>query len=335
MIRYLVQRLLWAALLLWLVTLITFTLTHVIPGDPATFMAGFGASKQTIQAMRVDMGLDRPLPEQYGLYLVGLTHLDFGTSLRTHDPVATDLRTFLPASLELAGISFLLYVVTAVALGSLAASRRGHLVDGVIRLTSMIGSGLPVFWVALLLQEVFFARLGLFPFGGRLDIGATPPRAVTGFYTVDALLSGSWGAAGSAVFHLVLPVATIVLAMLAVGLRSTRASVLAELDSPYVRTARAKGLGEWRLYLVHVLRNALNPVVSIMGIQAGHLLGWIVLVETIFDWPGLGFYAYQSIQNLDYAPIMALTLVLSCAFIVVNLITDLLYPVLDPRVRAQ
>jgi peptide/nickel transport system permease protein len=334
-VLYVVRRLAWAILLLFIVTIITFVLSHVVPGDPATFLAGFGATKQTILAMRAEMGLNQPLPEQYLTYMQGIVHLDFGRSVRTGASVSSDLAHFLPASLELAGISFVIYVLLAVPLGTLAASRRGQVLDGVFRVVSMIGSGVPVFWVAILFQEYFFAHLGWLPPGGRIDITGQPPPNVTGFYTIDSLLAGNMALFGSVVAHLVLPVSTIVLAMLAVGLRSTRASVLQELDSPYVRTARAKGVSEWHLYRVHVLRNALNPVISVLSLQAGYLLGWIVLVETVFSWPGIGLYAFQSIQSLDYAPIMALTLIITFAFIVVNLITDLLYPVLDPRLRAQ
>jgi peptide/nickel transport system permease protein len=332
---YVARRVAWAVFLLWLVTLVTFTLTHIVPSDPAGFMVGFGGSQETVDAIRKEMGLDKPLTTQYGIYLKGLAHLDFGTSLRTSNPVSHDIAHFLPASLELAFASFAIYALLAIGLGSFAAARRGRLSDGVIRIVSIAGSGLPVFWVALLLQEVFFANLRWFPYGGRLNIGAAAPPHHTGLFTIDALVSGRWSTLGSALLHLVLPGATIVLAMLAVGLRATRASVLSELASPYVGTARAKGLRERRVFARHVLRNALNPVISIMSVQAGHLLGWIVLVETIFDWPGLGLYTYQSVQNLDYAPIMALTLILSFAFIVVNLATDLLYPVLDPRLRVQ
>ncbi|HEX4214216.1 MAG TPA: ABC transporter permease [Candidatus Dormibacteraeota bacterium] len=333
MLAYLGRRLLWAVVLLWIVTVITFVLSHVVPGNPALFLAGLGAPKSRVEALTRQMGLNRPLPEQYWIYIRGLAHLDFGTSVRTGDPVGQDVAHFLPASLELGGISFLVYVILAIPLGTLAASRQGRLVDGILRIVSMAGSGVPVFWLAILFQEFFFAHLGWLPFGGRIDITASPPPHATGFYTIDSLLDGDFALFGSVVVHLILPVATIVLAMLAVGLRATRASVLDELRSPYVRTARAKGVSEPRLYTVHVLRNALNPVISIMGIQAGYLLGWIVLVETVFQWPGIGYYTFESIQALDYAPIMALTLIGSFTFIVVNLISDLLYPLLDPRMR--
>jgi peptide/nickel transport system permease protein len=333
MLRYLTRRLGWAAILLLVLTLVTFVLSHVIPGDPATFMAGFGATKESIVAMRTEMGLDKPLPTQYVLYLQGLAHLDFGKSVRTGDAVSSDIAHFLPASLELAIISFTVYVLLAVPLGTLAASRRGRRLDGFLRSFSIAGSGIPVFWLAILLQEFFFAYLNWLPAGGRVAITAETPSTITGIYTIDSILTGNLQLLGSAVVHLILPVATIVLAMLAVGLRATRASVMQELDRPYVRTARAKGVSEWRLYSVHLLRNALNPVISIMGLQAGYLLGWIILVETVFGWPGIGLYAYQSIQHLDYAPIMGLTLCISSGFILINLVTDLLYPILDPRLR--
>jgi peptide/nickel transport system permease protein len=331
---YILRRLGWAAVLLLAVTIITFVLSHVIPGDPASMMAGFGATRHAVDAMRQEMGLNKPLPLQYIQYLQGLSHLDFGTSVRTGASVSTDLSHFLPATLELALTSFALYVLLAIPLGTLAASRRGHVVDGSFRVTAMIGSAIPVFWLALLFQEFFFAHLGWLPPGGRIDTLAQAPPTITGFYTIDSLLNGNFPLFVSVVKHLILPVTTIVLAMLAVGLRSTRASVVQELDSPYVGTARAKGISEWRLYRTHVLRNAMNPVISVMGLQAGFLLGWIVLVETIFTWPGIGYYAYQSIQTLDYAPIMGLTLVISFAFIIINLLTDFLYPILDPRQRA-
>lgn len=331
---YVARRVGWAILLLWVVTLVTFALTHVIPGDPATFLAGFGATKQSIEALREQMGLNKPLPVQYVLYIGGLLHLDLGTSLRTSNSVAADLGNYLPASLELAGVSFIVYMVAAIMLGTLSAARRGGRLDGLLRAISITGSGVPVFWLGLLLQEIFFANLGWLPFGGRIGITAHPPPHVTGFFTIDSLLAGNVPLFLSVCAHMVMPVTTIVLAMLAVGLRATRSSVMDELDQPYVRTARAKGMSEWRLYSVHVLRNAANPVISILGLQAGYLLGWIVLVETVFDWPGIGLYAYQSIVSVDYAPIMALTLILSFGFIVLNLVTDLLYPLFDPRLRA-
>jgi peptide/nickel transport system permease protein len=192
---------------------------------------------------------------------------------------------------------------------------------------------MPVFWVGAMLQEVFFARLGWLPQGGELAITASAPRKVTGMYLVDSVIDRDWSTFLQAADHLVLPVATIVIGMLAVGLRSTRASVLQELRRPYVRTAEAKGVKRLRLMVVHIMKNALNPVISTLSLQFGYLLGWVALVETVFNWPGIGLYLYNSLQNLDYAPILAITVLISGVFIVVNLITDLVYPLLDPRLR--
>jgi ABC-type dipeptide/oligopeptide/nickel transport system permease component len=330
---YVVRRAGWAVLLVWLVTVFTFVLSHVIPGNPAAFLAGFGATRQEIRALAIQMGLTKPLIVQYGDYMGSLFHLQLGTSAATGDAVTTDLAHYLPATVELVVISFALYVAIAVPLGTWAAHSQGRLVDVLLRVATIVGSGVPVFWLGILLQELFFARLGWLPDSGELPIGSAAPPHYTGMYLVDSAVAGQWGTFGQAVLHLVLPVATIVIAMLAVGLRSTRASVLQELGRPYVRTARSKGMGEARLLTGHVMRNALNPVISLLSLQFGYLLGWVVLVETVFDWPGIGLYTYNSIQSLDYDPIMAVTLLTATVFIVVNLLADLAYPLLDPKIR--
>jgi ABC-type dipeptide/oligopeptide/nickel transport system permease component len=333
MALYVIRRTGWALLLVWLVTVFTFVLSHVIPGNPAAFMAGFGATRQEIRALTIQMGLTKPLLVQYGDYISGLFRLQLGTAAATGDAVTIDLAHYLPATIELVVISFALYVIIAIPLGTWAAQSQGRLVDVVLRVATIIGSGVPVFWLGILLQELFFARLGWLPDGGELAIGAAPPPHYTGIYLIDSAVAGQGSVFGQTVLHLVLPVATIVIAMLAVGLRSTRASVLQELRRPYVRTARAKGVSEIKLMASHVLRNALNPVISLLSLQFGYLLGWIVLVETVFDWPGIGLYMYNSIQSLDYDPIMAITLLIATVFIVVNLLADLTYPLLDPKLR--
>jgi ABC-type dipeptide/oligopeptide/nickel transport system permease component len=333
MLRYAVQRIFWAILLMWLVTLFTFLLLHLIPGNPAIIMAGIGATKAQVNALEVQLGLNQPLAVQYGKYLAGLVTLHLGRSAVTGDQVSTDLGHYLPATIELVVISFVIYVVLAVGLGAWSARREGRAAEAVVRVSAIVGSGMPVFWVGAMLQYVFFARLGWLPQGGQLGITASGPPRVTGIYLIDSAIDGDWSIFGQTAEHLVLPVATIVIAMLAVGLRSTRASVFQELRRPYVRTAEAKGVGQARLMVVHIMKNALNPVISTLSLQFGYLLGWIALVETVFNWPGIGLYLYNSIQNLDYAPILAITVLISGVFILVNLITDLVYPLLDPRLR--
>jgi ABC-type dipeptide/oligopeptide/nickel transport system permease component len=333
MLRYAFQRLIWAIFLLWLVTLFTFILLHLIPGNPAFTLAGIGAKPAQVHALEVQLGLNKPLTTQYYKYLVGLVELHLGRSAVTGDQVSTDLGNYLPATIELVVISFVIYVALAVGLGAWSARREGRVAEGTVRVAAIIGSGMPVFWVGAMMQLVFFARLGWLPQGGQLSITASGPPRVTGSYLIDSAIDGDWSTFFQAIDHLILPVATIVLAMLAVGLRSTRASVLQELRRPYVRTAEAKGVKRARLMVVHIMKNALNPVISTLSIQFGYLLGWVALVETVFSWPGIGLYMYNSIQNLDYAPILAITVLISGVFILVNLITDLVYPLLDPRLR--
>jgi peptide/nickel transport system permease protein len=333
MLRYAVQRIIWAIFLMWLVTLFTFILLHMIPGNPAIIMAGIGAKQAQVHALEVQLGLDKPLTVQYWKYLTGLVALHLGRSAVTRDQVSTDLGHYLPPTIELVVISFVIYVVLAVGLGAWSARREGRVTEATVRVSAIIGSGMPVFWVGAMLQLIFFARLGWLPQGGQLGITATPPPHVTGIYLIDSAIAGDWSTFGQTVAHLVLPVATIVIAMLAVGLRSTRASVFQELRRPYVRTAEAKGVRQGRLMAVHIMKNALNPVISTLSLQFGYLLGWVALVETVFSWPGIGLYLYNAIQNLDYAPILAITVLISGVFILVNLITDLVYPLLDPRLR--
>jgi peptide/nickel transport system permease protein len=333
MLRYAVQRIIWAILLMWLVTLFTFALLHMIPGNPAIAMAGIGAKPAQVHALEVQLGLNRPLTVQYWEYLAGLVALNLGRSAVTRDQVTTDLAHYLPVTIELVVISFVIYVALAVSLGVWSARREGRAVEAVVRVSAIMSSGMPVFWVAAMLQLIFFARLGWLPPGCQLAITASGPPRVTGIYLIDSAIDGDWSTFGQTAAHLVLPTATIVIAMLAVGLRSTRASVFQELRRPYVRTAEAKGVSGARLMRVHVMKNALNPVISTLSLQFGYLLGWVALVETVYNWPGIGLYLYNSIQNLDYAPILAITILVSAAFIVVNLITDLTYPLLDPRLR--
>ena len=335
MLQYVLRRLAWTVLILLLITVITFVLSRVVPANPVVMAAGLGASTEQVAEVRRVMGLDDPLPVQYVRYMQGLARFDFGASIRTQRSVGEDLRVFLPATFELVLISFALYMLIAIPLGVIAAVRTGGVIDLLIRVSATLTSAVPVFWLAMILQLVFFARLGWLPSGSEIDARATPPPLVTGFYVIDTLLARDFNLFGQVLKHLVLPVSAIVLSLLAVGVRLTHATMLQELQQQYVRTARGKGLHQTRIIFGHVLRNALNPVISMLGIQLGYLLAWIILVETIFQWPGIGLYAYESFQGLDYSPIMALTLVFSAFFVFVNLITDVLHPILDPRISLR
>ena len=329
---FLARRILWAVLVVWVISLITFTLSRVVPADPAAFVAGLGATKSQIASVREEMGLDRPLPNQYGSYVSGLVQLDLGKSIRTRRSVTSDLVHYLPATLELVVISFVLYVALSLVLGVLAALHPGGLLDLFIRFGAISGSAIPVFWLAIVLQLVFYSRLGWLPIGGRLDVHESAPPTVTNFITIDSLVAGDLGLFTSAAQHLILPVTTVVLSLLAVGTRLIRATFLEELTKPYVRVAASKGLTERRVLYGHVLKNTLNPIITVTSIQFAYLLAWTILIEAIFSWPGIGLYAYESFQALDYNPIMALALVVTVAFVAINLVTDLVYPLIDPRI---
>jgi peptide/nickel transport system permease protein len=296
-------------------------------------MAGPGATQSQVASIQHALGLDKPLPEQFLIYMRGLLHLDLGTSIRTRQPVALELWTYLPATLELIFYSFLLYMILGLALGIIAALKCDSWLDVAIRSFVTVATSLPVFWVGLVLQLIFFVNLGWLPIGGRIGVRDRPPPTITGFYTVDALLTGNVPLFFTVAQHLILPVMSITFSLLAVGARLTRATFVEEMDQQYVVTARGKGLPKRRVVFKHILRNALNPILTMSGIQLGYLFSWIVLVEVVFQWPGIGYYAYQSFQVFDYAPIMGLTLMITVFFAVINLIIDLLYPVLDPRVE--
>lgn len=334
MLSFLAKRLAWGILVLLLVAVLTFFLSRIVPADPAAFLAGQNASEATVARIRAEYGLDRPLMEQFATYAVGLARADFGESIRTHRAVAVDLAQFLPATIELLIVSFVLYIALSFYLAVAAARRPGGFVDSAIRLLTMLGTGIPVFWLGMALQFVFFYKLGLLPLSGRFPIRDIPPPDVTGFLLIDSLVAGDLTAFWRALLSILMPALTIVINLLAVGTRQSRAALIEEFDKPYVRTARGKGLGPRLILYKHVLRNALSPVLTVTTMQFGYMISWVILVEVIFDWPGIGLYAYQSFQVFDYAPVIALAIVSTAGFVIINLLTDLLYPIIDPRVRS-
>lgn len=328
------KRLAWGVLVLLLVAVLTFFLSRVVPADPAAFLAGQNASEDTVARIRAEYGLDQPLMIQFVRYLGGLIRGDFGESIRTHRAVATDLADFLPATLELLIVSFVLYLVASFYLAVAAARRAGGWLDSSVRLGTMLGTGIPVFWLGMALQFFFFYKLHWLPLSGRFPIRDIPPPTVTGFLLIDSALAGDPSALWASLRSLVLPALTIVLNLLAVGTRLSRAALIEEFDKLYIRTARGKGLGPRAILYKHVLRNALSPILTVTTMQFGYMVSWVILVEVIFDWPGIGLYAYQSFQVFDYAPVIALAIVSTAGFVLINLVMDLLYPVIDPRVRS-
>lgn len=330
---YLLRRIGYTLVTLWGLTLITFVLTRVVPGDPARIAAGPQARQEQVEQVRRMYGLDKPLWVQYGIYMTDLLHGDFGKSLWSKRPVIQDLKAYFLPTMELGLCAGILFFCLGVPLGILSAIHRNSPVDHLARLFALAGVSLPVFILGLVLQLIFYKMLGWFPAGGRLDPFVTPPQHVTGFYILDSLVTGNWRTLLSSLHHIFLPAVTLAYGSMAVVSRMTRASLLEVLGQDYVRTARAKGLAERAVLLRHALRNALIPILTITGLQIGSLLGGVVLVEIIFSWPGLGTYAYTAVTVLDVNAIMAITLITGLLYTGVNILVDLLYTVVDPRIR--
>jgi ABC-type dipeptide/oligopeptide/nickel transport system permease component len=335
MMWFVARRLIALVMLTIGITLVAFLLTHLIPGDPAAANLGQAAVSDPaiVKAFDIKNGLNRPLPVQYLKYLAGLFHGNLGVSEHTQNPVTHDLAMYVPATLELAVTAIIISLIVGVPLGVIAAMKRNTWIDQVLRVISLSGISLPTFWLALVAYYVLFFKLGWLPGGGRLDPASSPPPHYTGLFTVDSLISGNWGLFKQAVQHLILP--ALVLAAYTVGLltRFTRASVLEVLNNDYVRSARAKGLPERTVIMRHVLRPALIPILTVFGLAFGNLLSGTVLVEKIFSWPGIGQYAYDSALNLDLPAIMGVTIVVAVIYIGINFVVDILYGLIDPRIR--
>jgi peptide/nickel transport system permease protein len=335
LLRYLVRRVLLTIPLLIGITLLAFVISHTVPSDPLVANLGQRAMSDPaiVAAFKAEWGLDKPPHEQYLTYLGNLLRGNLGKSIKNRRPVIEDIRSFMPATIELALSSIAVGVFLGVTFGVASAVNRNKPVDHIVRFFSLIGVSIPVFWLSLILLYVFYSRLGWVAGPGRLDAGWPPPPRVTGLYTIDAIVAGEWATLGNALSHLVLP--SLVLGILTSGLisRVTRSAMLEVLSLDYIRTARAKGLQERLVIFRHALRNALVPVATIIGLSFANLLAGTVLVENIFAWPGIGRYAFQSSTTLDFQAIMGVSLLIATIFIVINFIVDMLYFVLDPRMR--
>ena len=318
------------------VVIVTFILTRALPGDPAAYFAGPAATAEAVEEVRRQLGLDRPLVVQFFHYLGDLARGDLGTSLTTGQPVLTEIATRLPASAELTLVGLLLSILVAVPLGVMAATRPGSWIDHLCRMVTTAGVSLPVFFTGLLLVYIFYYLLGWAPAPlGRLDIFAFPPPRVTGFYLIDSLIAGDLETFRASAAQLVLPALTLGIFSLAPIARMTRASMLAVLASDFVRTARASGLSRRRVIVTYAFRNAMLPVVTTLGMVFSFLLGANVLVEKVFAWPGIGSYAVEALIAGDYAPIQGFVLTMAILYVALNLLIDLLYGVIDPRVRLE
>jgi peptide/nickel transport system permease protein len=318
------------------VIIVTFLLTRVLPGDTAAYFAGPAASPEAIIEIRSKLGLDQPLPVQFVSYVTALVKGDLGMSLTTGQPVTADLAARLPASAELTLAGLLLAMAVALPLGVLAAVRQGSWIDHLCRIVATAGVSLPVFFTGLLLVYVFYFILGWAPAPlGRLDVFASEPARITGLYLVDSLLARDGATFRAALAQIALPAITLAIFSLAPITRMTRASMLAVLGADFVRTARASGLSSRKVIGTYAFRNAMLPVVTTLGMVFSFLLGANVLVEKVFAWPGVGSYAVEALIASDYAPIQGFVLTMAILYVALNLMIDVLYGVIDPRVRLE
>jgi peptide/nickel transport system permease protein len=330
--RYILRRLVFLVFVLLGISVLLFLVMYLLPGDPARAAAGPGAKPEQVEFMRQKLGLNKPPYIQYLTYLGNLLHGDLGISIRTRKPVMSELRTYLPASLELVLAAMLLNVLIGIPLGVFSALKPGNLVDLSSRLFAALGMGMPVFWVALMAQLILYGKLHLLPVGGRLSTGAAAPHLITGLFTVDSLLAWNLSLFKDALLHLLLPAAVLALPEVAVTARLMRSSMLNVLCQDYVRTARAKGMREGRVIWKHALKNAFLVPLTLFGLQVGWMLGGSLLVESVFSWGGLGFLAFYAIYKRDFPIIMGVTFVMCIVFVLSNLVVDILYSYVDPRI---
>lgn len=313
------------------VCVITFIISHLIPGDPARLLAGDRASDEIVRHIRQQLGLDLPLWQQFARYVDALLHGDLGTSIRTGRPVLEDLKTFFPATLELAFCALLIALLVGIPLGVLSAVYRNRWTDHMVRLMALTGISTPAFWLGLGVIVLFYGKLDWLPGSGRLDDLFDPPTRVSGFYLLDSLLEGNIEVFFNALQHLILPAATLAFVHLGIVARQIRSAMLEQLNEDYIRTALASGLPKFTIVVRYALPNALIPSITVLGLALGDLLYGAVLTETVFAWPGMGAYVVSSIQALDFPAVMGFAIVVSFAYVLVNLVVDLLYLWIDPR----
>ena len=338
MARYVAQRVVLMAFILLGVLVVTFALSRVLPGSPVEMMLGHRPTQEQIDAARAQLGLDRSIPEQFVLYIADVLKGDFGVSLRTGQPVLADILERMTATFELTTLAVILVILVGIPLGVFSAVRQNSLLDHAARGFSVAGMALPLFLIAMLLQMTFYGGLQWFPLQGRMNSEILldyPFERVTGLYLVDTLLSGQWVAFKSAVYHLVLPVLSLAIASLAVVTRITRNTMIEALGQDFIRTAMAYGLPKGAVYFRYALKATLIPMLTVIGLTYGFMLGGSIVIEYVFDWPGLGGYVVGAILKNDFPAVMGVTLFLATMYLTINLIIDLLYFVVDPRLRAS
>lgn len=332
MTQYLVRRILESIPVIIGVSILVFGLIHFIPGDPAIAMLGERATEENVNAMRERLGLNRPLPEQYFIWIGKIARGDLGNTVRGNISISDQLSRRFPATIELTIMALTFAIILGVPIGIVSAVNRNSMIDTASMIGALLGVSIPIFVLGLLLIYLFGVILGWLPFVGRLD-SDIQLTTVTGFYMIDSLATGNMEAFRNALSHLLLPAVTLMTIPLSIIARITRSTMLDVLNQDYMRTARAKGLRENNLIIRHGLRNALLPVITIIGLQLGALLSGAVLTETIFSWPGIGKWLFDSIIAREYPIVQSVTLLIAMIYVVANLGVDLIYTLLDPRVR--
>ncbi len=307
-------------------------MVRAIPGDPAQILLGQNATPQQVHEIRARLGLDKPLPIQYLDFIEGAVRGDLGNSIVTGRPVTTELAVRFPATLELTAFAMIVAIIVGIPVGVISAVKQYSWLDKIASVFALTGISMPIFWLAMILIVIFGVRLDILPFPGRLSSGEAIP-SVTGLVLVDSLIAGNFGAFWDGFLHLLMPAAALGTIPMGTIMRMTRSSMLEVMGEDYVRTARAKGVMPWRVVFKHALKNAMLPTITVIGLQVGLLMGGAVITETIFSWPGVGQIAYESVFRRDYAMIQGVVLYGAFLFVLINLVVDVLYAILDPRVR--
>ncbi len=334
MLPYIIRRILILIPTLLGVSVLIFFMLHITPGDPAELLLGERATNESLKAMREHLGLEKPLYEQYGMFLKRLMKGDLGETIWTRQKVMTEVKHRFPATIELSIAAMIISCFFGVIFGIISATKQYSIFDYLSMLGALIGVSMPIFWLGLVLMLIFSLQLGWLPISGRLSIGVDL-ETITNFYVLDAILTRNWPAFKDALWHLALPAVTLSTIPMAIVARMTRSSMLEVLRQDYIKTAKAKGLSQRTVVLKHALRNALIPVVTTIGLQFGILLGGAILTETIFAWPGVGKWIYDAVTQRDYMVIQGGTLFVASIFVVINLAVDVLYAVINPRISVK
>lgn len=334
MTAYILRRILMLFPTLLGISIIVFLMLHITPGDPAELMLGERATETALHEIREHLGLNKPLYVQYGLFIERLLHGDLGETIMTQQKVWTEIKERFPATIELTVAAMLISCFFGIIFGIISAIRQHSIFDYLSMIGALVGVSMPIFWLGLVLMLIFSLFLGWLPMSGRMKIGVNLD-VQTQFYVLDAILTRNWVALKDVLWHLILPAVTLSSIPMAIVARMTRSSMLDVLRQDYIKTAKAKGLSEFKVVIKHALRNALIPVVTTIGLQFGILLGGAILTETIFAWPGVGKWMFDAVMQRDYMVIQGGTLIIASAFIIINLVVDVLYAVINPRISVQ